>query len=133
MDILVAIDHDTLPYRVVVEDDERVAYAYLLREGRIVTHVWLYNHGPTPVEPEWRDRSKMPFMNPKGYAVGGIVRPIASDDEVHVEWNERDAVIDDVSVYIRGEPIAKLSPGAKPGWCIYAAKDGPLAKVLKRE
>lgn len=30
-------------WTVVVEDDDRVAYAYLLHEGRIVGDVWLYN------------------------------------------------------------------------------------------
>ena len=41
-------------YSVVIEDDGRVAYAYLLHDDEIVGDVWLYNHGPAPAEPEWR-------------------------------------------------------------------------------
>ncbi|MEL6732644.1 MAG: hypothetical protein AAFP83_16055, partial [Bacteroidota bacterium] len=31
-------------YAVVIEDDQKVAYAYLLHQGKIVGDVWLYNH-----------------------------------------------------------------------------------------
>jgi hypothetical protein len=37
-------------WEVIVEDDDRVAYAYLVREGRILADVWLYNRMPAP----WR-------------------------------------------------------------------------------
>jgi hypothetical protein len=51
-------------WQVIVEDDDRVAYAYLVRDGRIVTDVWLYNRMPAPQRPPWHEPGPvMPFLN----------------------------------------------------------------------
>jgi hypothetical protein len=39
--ILKTIDHESLPFSVVVEDDGRVAYAYLMHGDAIIGDVWL--------------------------------------------------------------------------------------------
>lgn len=54
-------------HTLVVEEDERVAYAYLLRGPEIVGDVWLYNVAPTPEETNWKDPAQMPFLNPRAY------------------------------------------------------------------
>jgi hypothetical protein len=51
--------------QVVLEDDGRVAYAYLLERDAIVADVWLYNIGEDPVD--WQRR--------RGGALGETTRP----------------------------------------------------------
>ena len=51
-------------WEVIIEDDDRVGYAYLVRDSRIVADVWLYNHMPAPQRPPWLEpRGEMPFLN----------------------------------------------------------------------
>jgi hypothetical protein len=120
-------------FKVAVEDDDRVAYAYLLRDGRVVGDVWLYNRGLPPAAPEWHDRSKAPFANPRGFARAATVNPIRSVDDVRVEWIVERGELERAKVYLRGKLLALLAPGARPGWCRNAVKDGPLAKRLSVE
>src|ERR687898_201513 len=65
--MLIERDNGATGYSAVFEDDGKVAYAYLLDDGRIVADVWLYNRAAAPEAPEWRDRSKAPFLNPRGF------------------------------------------------------------------
>jgi hypothetical protein len=114
------------------EDDGRVAYAYIWQNDTIVADVWLYNHGEPPTEPEWRDPGKLPFANPKGFASTEPFAPVTDESEVTFSWFHSSSPSDLVlSICIRGELIAKLTPGSKPGWCRLAVKDGPLALQLK--
>lgn len=74
-------------YSVVLDDDGRVAYAYLLnKDGAIVSDVWLYNRCLPPSEPEWKNPEKMPFANPIGF-VKAIqdFSPIQNISEVSVQ------------------------------------------------
>ena len=41
--MLIERDNGATGYSAVFEDDGKVAYAYLLDDGRIVADVWLYN------------------------------------------------------------------------------------------
>lgn len=120
-------------HSAVFEDDGRVAYAYLLDGDEIVADVWLYNNAATPEEPEWRDPSAMPFLNPRGFASSEQFTPAADESEVEFKWS-RDAEGEPVlRVFIRGDYHAMLVPGSKPGWCKLAARDGPLASVLRED
>lgn len=67
---------------VVIEDDGRVAYAYLQQHGEIVADVWLYNVVATPDEVTWTDATPMPFLNPRRYCTQEGFRRIALDTEV---------------------------------------------------
>jgi hypothetical protein len=117
-------------FNVVVEDDGRVAYAYL-REGRvIVADVWLYNSGPTPAHPEWRDRSKMPFANPRDYVADEDHPILRSPADVSAQWIVDGDRLRAIDIYLRGERYARLAPGAKPGWSKLAKRRGPLALPL---
>jgi hypothetical protein len=113
---------------VLVEDDGRVAYAYLLDpDGVVCGDVWLYNRCEAPLEPEWRNRGLAPFANPVGYAVAAPLFPLPqTGSEIQVEWSG-----DHADVMVDGTLVARLAQGLRPGFSIQALKDGPLAKVLK--
>lgn len=57
-------------YSVVVEDDGRVCYAYLLLDGEIVADVWLYNSAETPNDIDRQSKGDLPFLNPSTYVDG---------------------------------------------------------------
>ncbi|WP_284196150.1 hypothetical protein [Chitinimonas prasina] len=118
---------------VVVDDDGRVAYAYLLdANGKICGDVWLYNRCAAPVDPEWTSPGNAPFANPMSYVrdVDGFEFP-ESGREISAEWMCRsDKYV--VKIFLHGKNIAMLEDGAKPGLAYLAKKDGPLAKVLER-
>jgi hypothetical protein len=100
-----------------------VAYAYLLRDERIVADVWLYNVVDTPETVDWSDRSQMPFLNPAPYCDRRT--PPSLRSHVTCSWSG-----DTASIIIEGERVAFLRPGAKPGWSVMATKNGPLARRL---
>lgn len=128
--MLIEDDNGPTGYSGLFEDDGKVAYAYLLDDGRIVADVWLYNRAATPDSPEWRDRSKAPFLNPRGFTSEVPFVPPADESEVEFTWSSDAEGRTTVRVLIRGECHALLVPDSKPGWCKLAAKDGPLASVL---
>lgn len=131
-EILVREDDALTGYSAVFEDDGRVAYAYLLDGDEIVADVWLYNRGPAPPEPEWRDPSRMPFANPEGFASVERLAPAADESEVGFRWrHSTEGAVASLDVLLRGEVVGRLKPGSKPGWAKLAARDGPLARVLE--
>jgi hypothetical protein len=111
---------------VVLEDDGRVAYAYLQRQGEIVADVWLYNVAATPDEPPWTDRAQMPFLNPRRYCTQEAFQRITADTPVTCTL-----VLEDVEIRVEGQLIARLRSGVKPGWSRLARISGPLAKPLE--
>ncbi len=118
------------PYEVVFEDDGRVAYAYLRHLGKFVSDVWLYNSEATPAQPEWADRSKTPFMNPKGFVTDERPPIPSRPDDVTARWVYDGDRLKAVEVYLNGRLWAKLAPGVMPGWSKGAARVGPLAQPL---
>jgi hypothetical protein len=114
--------------RVIVEEDAKTCYAYLLRDDEIVGDVWLYNCQQAPTVPEWElpdAKQYIPFANPRSFinqegpAVrdGSLVRVLCGRGEA--------------AVYLNGNNLhAIVGIGDFPGRCAYAAKDGPLARVL---
>jgi len=120
-------EHDA---EVRIEDDGKVAYAYLLLYGKIVGDIWLYNVGDSPVTPEWTDKEKIPFSNPKEFVRNEDVLPIQSPSDVTLEWGRAPNGDLQAVIYLRDKKHALLCPEAKPGWCRLAAKAGPLAKPL---
>ena len=121
---------DQTGQRVVVEDNGRVAYAYLLVRQEIVSDVWLYNVAPTPRIPPWASeegRENMPFLNPEPYVLEerGIGRAKAGN--VLCRWGQNA-----VDIEIDGIWAARLQQGVRPGWSYLAGRDGPLALRLDR-
>lgn len=115
-------------YSIIIEDDGKVAYAYLLDGGAIVADVWIYNQAPSPLITKW-NRADMPFLNPRDY-VQYEIEPITKENEVKLKWTISANSIDSVLIYIRGSIVSKLTIGATPGWSKCVSKDGPLAKML---
>jgi hypothetical protein len=111
---------------VVIEDDGRVAYAYLRRGGEIVADVWLYNVAATPEEPTWTDRSEVPYLNPRRYCTREEFPRITANTRVTCS-----VVSEQVEIRVEGQLIARLQPGIKPGWSRLARMNGPLAKPLE--
>lgn len=120
---------------VDIDDNGRVAYAYLLDEnGTIVSDVWLYNSAETPQMPEWQDKRLMPFANPIDYVDvewSAKTPLIENEADVQVTWEVEGGMLS-AYVHLFGELFAVLQSGAKPGWSRLAAKSGPLAKVLPK-
>lgn len=112
---------------VVIEDDDRVAYAYLLdNDNKIVGDVWLYNVEPAPDRLELLDGPEMmPFLNPKEFCSMESISRITYDSNVICVANDGY-----VSIEVDGLLVARLKAGAKPGWSRLACKHGPLALKL---
>ena len=119
-------------YFVAIEDDGRVAYAYLHdqnEEELIVGDVWLYNCDEAPDAPEWTNPKNLPFSNPKEYAQDNDRGPILQPGDVRITWETSSAECI-AHVVIHGTPWAIIKPNSKPGWCRLATKPGPLAIPL---
>jgi len=114
-------------YAVVVEDDGRVAFAYLLEGREIVGDIWLYNRAEAPETPEWGSRGAAPYLNPKAFVSSDEFQLPHGEADFDFEWFEAEGE-PHVHILVRDGAHAAMKPGSKPGWCILAARDGPLAR-----
>jgi hypothetical protein len=113
--------------RLDVIDDGRVGWAYLLTpDGVPIGDVWLYNRVPAPPAIEWE--KPPPFVNPGCWPH----TPPVSEDDVAIGWYV-EGVLLLAEVSVRGQAIARLTPGASPGWNRWAAEDGPCAQVWESD
>lgn len=124
-DVLLRYNEPGTGRAVVLDDDGRVAYAYLLDREAVVSDVWLYNVTDTPNVVDWNDESQMPFLNPQNLCKAEAVPRLSRQSPVNCIWTKEgvDVVINDVL-------MARLKPGAKPGWSRLARLPGPLANPL---
>ncbi len=115
-------------YSIQIQDDGRVAYAYLYEGEDVVGDVWLYNQQEPPQTSFWLPED-MPFLNPKEYlADNAAIKPITNESELRCEWTEsKDTGLIEAAIYIRYKFIASVAVGDKPGWSVLVSKDGPLA------
>jgi hypothetical protein len=128
--LLVEFQHAETGLAVVFDDDGRVAWAYLRTlDGEVIGDVWLYNHGPAPAEADWTDTTRVPFLNPAALAHDLDQPPAKKRSDVTVEWT-LDGELLLADIFLRGTLLARLSPGAQPGWSTLAKDDGPCARVL---
>jgi hypothetical protein len=120
-------------HTLVFDDCGKVAYAYLKAGGTIVGEVWLYNRCPTPAEPEWTNRTLIPFALSREYlADGGMVEDAVREDDVAVNWEyENGQVV--AYVYVFGELYGVVGVGDQPGCARYACKASRLARVMEIE
>jgi hypothetical protein len=122
-DVFIRIDEEGTQRAVVLEDDGRVAYAYLLDGEAVVSDVWLYNVAEAPEVVNWRDRAAMPFLNPKSHCKEERTPRLRDESDVRCVWS-----LSGVDVIIDGTLMAHLERDARPGWSKLAARPGPLAK-----
>jgi hypothetical protein len=127
-EVLLRFDEPGTDRAVVLEDDGRVAYAYLLTNEKIVCDVWLYNVAEAPDVVRWNKEERMPFLNPKPFCVDEPVRRLTDDSSVVCTWSERG-----VEVEVDGILWARLATGAKPGWSRRAARSSPVARPLTKQ
>ncbi len=115
--------HEATGCRLVIQDDGRVAYAYLLDpEGTIVGDVWLYNRAPPGPEIDFRGQA--PLLNPHTHQ-RRLVKPVAAGD-FSVFWSmTEDSLL--VDIHLHGSALARLSPGSQPGGHVHAL-ESPLAR-----
>lgn len=130
--VVAASTSDDPRYSAVFEDDGEVAYGYMMIDERIVSDVWLYNNGETPIASPWRDGPDgMPFRNPREFVATASFAPVKDADEIAFNWiYGGDRTPAAVEFWIRGKLHARVSRDSKPGWCVLAIKDGPLARKL---
>ena len=119
-------------YAAVFDDDGEVAYGYMKIDGKIVSDVWLYNSGETPAVSPWRNGPDgMPFRNPIAFAGPHRFEPVKDAGEIAFNWiYGNDGIPAQVEFWIRGKLHARVTTDSKPGWCVLAAEDGPLAQKL---
>ena len=122
-------DRDDGQATVVVEEDERVCYAYFLDGGRITGDVWLNNVNETPATPEWTDPERAPFRNPAAYVHDGAARPPADQAAIEVRWRPDGAA----EIRLDGRVLGAVASGERPGRAALAARSGPAAGVLALE
>ncbi|MGC3945453.1 MAG: hypothetical protein QM762_13220 [Chryseolinea sp.] len=126
------ICHSNNNYSVIVEDDGRVCYAYLMEGTSIVGDVWLYNTIDTPDRVDWSSKEDMPFLNPRPYVDSSkTIQPINSSMDLSITWIMNKKEVKEANIYIRRTLVAKLEIGYKPGWSTFVIMDGPLAKALR--
>lgn len=124
--VLLRFDEPGTARALVLEDDGRVAYAYLLEHEDVVGDVWLYNVNDAPVSEDWHSQSEMPFLNPMSYCSDEKASRLAMGSSITCVWCD-----EGVDVTIDGTFMARLCRGTKPGWSRYAIRPGPLAKPLR--
>jgi len=123
------VSNDHPEFAVLIEDDDKVCYAYLLKEKRIVGDIWLYNSAPTPTEPEWHSNANLPFLNPAEF-VSENLEPFNGSSPVVVTWDFGEQTV--AKIFLASRLIAKLTEGSCPGWSSLVIKDGPLAQQMEQ-
>ncbi|WP_437921204.1 hypothetical protein [Sphingobacterium sp. LRF_L2] len=122
--------NEELPsFSVIIEDDDKVCYAYLLEENQIISDVWLYNHIDTPESVDWKNKEDLPFANPTMFVKKNI-SPFDTSTSINIQWGSYDGKVC-VKVYASNILLAKLEKDALPGWSTLVEKDGPLALVYR--
>jgi hypothetical protein len=123
---LLSFQHAETGCSLVIDDDGRVAYAYLRGpDDEIIGDVWLYNRTPCLEAPDWTDVTQAPFLNPASMA-RPLEGPPTTTAELSVEWT-LDGILLLADIHLRGELLARVSPGSAPGWNVLALEAGPCA------
>jgi hypothetical protein len=125
---------------VFIEDDGRVAYAYLSREGAIVGDVWSYNRVESPNAPEWEGRppENTPYLNASEFVCDPCPVILPQDErQLNVEWAVNAEEKRGARIFCPDQLLAELSFCRQAGTgCVrqdlqIGGHDaGPLARVL---
>ena len=121
------VSNDRPEFAVYIEDDDKVCYAYLLMEDKIVGDIWLYNRAPTPSDPERHSKENLPFLNPADFVKENL-EPFEASSPVEVTWDFGEETV--ANIFLASRLIAKLTVGSCPGWSSLVTKDGPLARKI---
>jgi hypothetical protein len=122
--LVLEVEQNRGPNVVVFTDDGYTGYAYHFSSDRVAAHAWLYNLPGWIESRTWGDDQP---PNPPPLSRRGRYLPrLSADAEPRVEFGTTiDVYFDDLLVArFDGKPDA-------PGMSLLAAKDGPLARVLR--
>jgi hypothetical protein len=111
---------------VVLEDDGRTAYAYLLDDERTVSDVWLYNVGEDPEAVDFGNSTALPFQNPKANCAAEKLPRLTEPSRLVCRWRPTGVELEVDEVL-----WARLEPGARPGWSRGAGVANALARPLE--
>ena len=115
---------------MVIEADERTAYAYLYKKKEIVADVWIFNRVPTSDEAEWEFPGvDPPFANPNRLSKPCSCADEITEDDFRVLWRP-EASPRSAGVYLRERLVAVLIEGQIPSKSAYAIAPSPLAIPL---
>lgn len=123
MSLVHFIHHPSKDQSVVLQDDDRVAYAYLVDRITVVSFVWLYNVSLPPAFPSSLDGP--PHNSAPHYTGAQSLPRLTATSAVHCRWG-----VDGVSIDVDSAPWARLKFGARPGWSILVEVPGPLGLPL---
>ena len=114
---------------VVVHNDDRTVWAYLRTPDGIVGDVWLFNleAAPDEIAPE-RGR---PPLNAVRHCSPEAPPVIERPDDLELRWVYEEERLVSVEIVVDDRALARLAPGAKPGWSRFAAVDGPCARAMR--
>jgi hypothetical protein len=113
-------------YAVIIETSGMVCYAYLLKNKKIITHVWLYNALFKEKDTDLSSYNDCPPMNTFKHVQMLNIDSLTNTD-FQVEWQREESPVC-ADIYIRNEIVARFVEGAKPGYSKFALEDSPFAK-----
>lgn len=124
---------DDPEFSLVLEDDGKVAYAYLLKNKKIIADVWLYNQGD-PKKEDYSNPQNLPFLNPSRFINDTPLSSLnnAMEEDINVSWELRKNGLT-VKVEIFKTLTIVLKEGVEVGWSNMVNKDGPFAKKLRQD
>lgn len=124
--IFISVAHPESNLNLVIEDDGQVAYAYLLKDGKPASVVWLYNRAPEPEKLE-RPEEPGPIVNPKPFVAEMDFELPAHEYQFEIDWPTPESV----AISIHDRLHATLNTKEAFGRCVLASRDGPVAKSLR--
>jgi hypothetical protein len=132
----IAIDDEDSDYSVVLEDDDRVAYGYLLDRGQqgsseppIVGDVWLYNVLAAPGSVVAPSADGDPPLNAADCVLDAPVTRLEDAGKIEPRW-ATDGEQRVVDLFVDGVLYARLASGSLPGWSRLACRVSPIALPL---
>lgn len=114
-------------FSIVIEDDDKVCYAYLYHNHKIVGDVWIYNSVETVDIVDWRNKEDLPFANPNNFVKINIM-PFNQSSQINVSWGVDNNIVF-AEIYLVDALLVRLKEGACPGWSTLVKEDDPLALI----
>jgi hypothetical protein len=125
------VNAESPSFGVIIEEENEVVYAYLLKSKEIVCDVWLYNTIDAPDYVDWSNPELMPFLAPKELSKEmHDLLIITNPENIVVIWGKESTGELNAMVYVENKLMAKLVDGHFPGYCVNAACSSRLAIML---
>ncbi|WGL59040.1 hypothetical protein QEJ31_10970 [Pigmentibacter sp. JX0631] len=106
-------------------------YAYLLKEDKIISDLWLFNITSSPITEPWKEKKIPPFQNSIIYAIENEFNYSQIDETnycIIFQQSLKNGIY--AKILFSGFLIGIISENFKPGWSIFSKKNGPLAQRM---